>query len=331
MKISLSLGYDIILERGALSNASSYLNLKRKCLIVTDSGVPKEYAQIIKEQSQEGYVVTIEQGEQSKCFDNYKMLISYMIEKSFTRTDCVIAVGGGVVGDLSGFVASSYMRGIDFYNVPTTLLSQVDSSIGGKVAIDFNSIKNIIGAFYQPKAVLIDSNTLKTLEKRQISAGLCEAIKMSLTSDKSLFELIESSSLENDIDAIIEKALLIKKTVVEQDPTEKGLRKILNFGHTIGHAIESETGLLHGECVGLGMLPMCSEAVKSRLLPVLAKYSLPTEVSVDADTLISYIYHDKKSSGTKITAIFVNEIGSYEMKQMEIEELRKYINGGILQ
>ena len=205
MKISLSLGYDIILERGALSNASSYLNLKRKCLIVTDSGVPKEYAQIIKEQSREGYVVTIEQGEQSKCFDNYKMLISYMIEKSFTRTDCVIAVGGGVVGDLSGFVASSYMRGIDFYNVPTTLLSQVDSSIGGKVAIDFNSIKNIIGAFYQPKAVLIDSNTLKTLEKRQISAGLCEAIKMSLTSDKSLFELIESSSLENDIDAIIEK------------------------------------------------------------------------------------------------------------------------------
>ena len=333
MIIPLNLGeqsYNIVLERGALMKASSYLNLNRKCLIVTDSGVPMEYAKAICAQAKEGYIVTVLQGEESKSFDNYKMLLAYMAENSFTRTDCVIAVGGGVVGDLSGFVASSYMRGVDFYNIPTTLLSQVDSSIGGKVAIDFNGIKNIIGAFYQPRAVLIDSEVLKTLDKRQISAGLCEAIKMSLTSNSELFELIEKSVCLDDIDEIIEKALLIKKNVVEADPKEKGLRKILNFGHTIGHAIESETGLLHGECVALGMLPMCGQNIRERLIPVLEKYSLPKSINCDTDTLISYIKHDKKASGNLITIIYVNNIGSYEMRNVEIEELRKYINGGIL-
>ena len=337
MIIPLNLGeqsYDIVLERGALNKAKDYLNLNRKCLIVTDSGVPAQYANAIKSQAKEGYIVTIPQGEGSKNFDSYKMLLAYMMEKAFTRTDCVIAVGGGVVGDLSGFVASSYMRGVDFYNVPTTLLSQVDSSIGGKVAIDFNGVKNIIGAFYQPKKVLIDSETLKTLDKRQVNAGLCEAIKMALTSDKDLFELIENSTkFENDIDTIIEKALLIKKNVVEIDPKEKGLRKVLNFGHTIGHAIESDHNLgelLHGECVSLGMLPMCSSEVKKRLVPVLEKYSLPTSINSDTDTLISYITHDKNVSGKKITVIYVNEIGTFEMREIEIEEMRKYINRGIL-
>ena len=336
MIIPLNLGeqsYNIVLERGALNKAAKYLNLNRKCLIVTDSGVPAEYAQIVKNQANEGYICVIPQGEKSKSFDNYKMLLEKMVEYSFTRTDCVIAVGGGVVGDLSGFVASSYMRGIDFYNIPTTLLSQLDSSIGGKVAIDFNGVKNIIGAFYQPKCVLIDSDTLKTLDERQVNAGLCEAIKMSLTSDKDLFNLIENSqSLTQDIDTIIEKSLLIKKNVVEIDPKEKGLRKVLNFGHTIGHAIEGHMGgkLLHGECVALGMLPLCSQNVRARLIKTLEKYSLNNSVNIDTDILISYITHDKKSSGTKITVIFVNEIGSFEMREMEIEDMRKFINGGIL-
>ena len=331
MIIPINLGYDIVLERGAMNKASSYLNLNRKCLIVTDSGVPKEYAQAIKNQAKEGYICVIPQGEKNKCFDSYKMLLEKMVEYSFTRTDCVIAVGGGVVGDLSGFVASTYMRGVDFYNIPTTLLSQLDSSIGGKTAIDLNGVKNIIGAFYQPKCVIIDTDTLKTLDKRQLHAGLCEAIKMSLTSDKSLFELIESTeSLDKDIDTVIEKSLLIKKSVVEIDPKEKGLRKILNFGHTIGHAIESETGLLHGECVGLGMIPMCSDGVKERLIKILNKFSLPTVVNVDTDMLISYIFHDKKASGSRITIILVNEIGTYNMQEIEISEIKNYINRGAL-
>ena len=334
MIIPLSLGeqsYDIVLERGAINKASSYININRKTLIVTDSGVPEQYAKAVCNQSKEGYIVTIPKGESSKCFESYKMLLEFMVEKSFTRTDCVVAVGGGVVGDLSGFVASSYMRGIDFYNIPTTLLSQVDSSIGGKVAIDFNGVKNIIGSFYQPKKVIIDPNTLKTLDKRQVNNGLCEAIKMAATSDKELFELIEScKELDTDIDRIIEKALLIKKNVVEIDPKEKGLRKILNFGHTIGHAIESDNNLgqlLHGECVSLGMLPMCSENVRARLEKLLIKYNLPTKIESNTDSLISYISHDKKASGKKITVIYVSELGSYEMREIEIEQIKEYING----
>lgn len=337
MILSLNLGeqsYDIIVERGALDKIGSYLNLNRKVLILTDSGVPSEYSQSVLSASLEGYVYTIPQGEKSKCFDSYKEILTFMVDKSFTRTDCVVCVGGGVCGDLGGFVAASYMRGIDFYNVPTTLLSQVDSSIGGKVAIDLSGVKNIVGAFYQPKRVVIDSNTLSTLDKRQTSAGLCEAIKMAATCDKELFELIEKSeSFNDDIDEIIIKSLKIKGHVVEIDPKEKNLRKVLNFGHTIGHAVESDEklgNLLHGECVAIGMLPMCSPGVRGRLKAVLEKYSLPTSINSDADTLISYIKRDKKAKGDLITAIYVQEIGSFEMKEMKISDMKEYINGGIL-
>ena len=325
------LSYNIVIERGALNSAASYLDLNRKVLILTDSGVPREYAEKIKSQCKDGYIVTIEQGEKSKNFDNYKMLLTKLCEYSFTRTDAVLALGGGVCGDLGGFVAASYMRGIDFYNVPTTLLSQLDSSIGGKVAIDFNGIKNIVGAFYQPKKVLIDIDTLKTLDKRQFSAGLCEGIKMALTFDKELFEFIEKSeNIDNDIDIIIEKALKIKRDVVEKDPKEKNLRKVLNFGHTIGHAIESyENGkLLHGECVALGMIPFSSEEVRERLVKVLKKYNLPYEISTQGKELYDYIAHDKKSFGSKITVIECKEIGTYVMNNIELVDIEKYLMTG---
>ena len=328
MIITVNLGeqsYDITLERGALSKASSIFNLERKVLIVTDSGVPAEYALKIAKQCKSPYIVTIPQGEASKSFDNYSSLLAELVKNAFTRTDCVVAVGGGVCGDLAGFVASSYMRGIDFYNIPTTLLSQVDSSIGGKVAIDFQGVKNIVGAFYQPKGVLIDSNTLKTLDKRQFSAGLCEAIKMSASFDRALFELIErTESIDDDIDEIIEKSLNIKREVVEKDPKEKGLRRVLNFGHTIGHAIESENSLgalLHGECVALGMLPMSSCEVRERLKRVLEKYSLPTSIKVSPDSLIGFIARDKKASGDEITVVYVPEIGKFEMRKMPFDVL----------
>ena len=225
VKTSLG-GYDIILEKGALNCVEKYLDLNRRVLIVTDSGVPEIYAKTVAKQCKEPYVVTIPQGEESKSLENYELLLSKMVEYSFTRTDAVVAVGGGVVGDLAGFVAASFMRGVTFYNIPTTLLSQVDSSVGGKVAIDFCGYKNIVGAFYPPKAVIIDSETLKTLDKRQISNGLAEAVKMSLTSDEKLFELFENESVENNIDRIIESSLKFKRFVVEQDEKEQGLRKI---------------------------------------------------------------------------------------------------------
>lgn len=324
------LSYDIVIEKGCLAKASEYLNLNRKVLIITDSGVPKEYAKIIKEQCLEGYIYTFNMGEENKCFDTYKDILTFLIDKSFTRRDVIVAVGGGVVGDLSGFVASTYMRGIDFYNIPTTLLSQVDSSIGGKTAIDFNGVKNIIGAFYQPKKVLIDSSTLLTLDYRLLSAGLAESIKMAATFSKNLFELIKNSSrLMNNIDKIIIESLKIKKYVVENDPYEKNLRRVLNFGHTIGHGIESSLNgkLYHGECVALGMLYFSSEEVKRELIEVLTKYNLPISYEFDKVDAFNYIVHDKKAVGDDINVIFVEEIGTFEIKKVKKSEINKLLGG----
>ena len=240
----------------------------------------------------------------------------------------MVAVGGGVVGDMAGFAAASYMRGIDFYNIPTTVLSQVDSSVGGKVAIDFEGYKNLVGAFYPPKAVIIDSDTLKTLPDRQISNGLAESVKMSLTSDEALFKIFETANIMENIDLIIERSLKIKRYVVEQDEKEGGLRKILNFGHTLAHAIESENGmqnLYHGECVALGMIPMCSESVRVRLIPVLQKLNLPIGAEIEIEKLILAMRHDKKLMGDKITVIFVPEIGKYEMREMPFDTFAKEI------
>ena len=316
-------GYNIYLERGALLKAGEYFNLDRRVLVVTDSGVPSQYSETVAEQCKTPFIVTVPEGETSKCFDEYKTLLSALVDNGFTRSDCVVAVGGGVVGDMAGFAAASYMRGICFYNIPTTVLSQVDSSVGGKVAIDFGGYKNIVGAFYPPSGVIIDPDTLKTLPARQISNGLAEALKMALTSDPELFEIFEKGNEVKEIDTVIERSLKIKRSVVEQDEKEGGLRKILNFGHTLAHAIESQNGmqnLYHGECVALGMLPMCSEKVRKRLEPVLESLNLPVSTDIDAKAVIDAVRHDKKMSGDEITVIYVPEIGSYEMKKMPFGE-----------
>ena len=318
-------GYDIILGCGALSYADEFLNLNRKALIFTDSGVPGEYTEKIKEKCNKAFVYTIEQGEESKNLANFEAVLNFMAQNRFTRTDCVIAVGGGVVGDLAGFIAASYMRGIDFYNVPTTLLSQVDSSIGGKVAIDLGGYKNIVGAFYQPKCVLIDPETLLTLDIRQIRAGLVEALKMATTSDPVLFEIFESDEYLNDNEEVILRSLLIKKGIVERDVNEKGERKVLNFGHTVGHAIESSTDLIHGEAVAIGMLYMCDESVKTRLLTILDEMGLPLDIEIDAKLLYDFILRDKKADGDFITITYVSEVGKAELRKLPIENIRDYL------
>ena len=323
--------YDIIVKRGVLENAKGHLNLDRRVLIVTDSGVPAEYAKAVAEQCNAPVIITVEQGEASKSLGVFENLLRVMLDHGFSRKDCVIAVGGGVVGDLSGFAASAYMRGIDFYNIPTTLLSQIDSSIGGKTAINLGGVKNIVGAFYQPKKVLIDPDLLKTLPSRQISNGLAEAVKMSLTSDAALFDIFENGNIEESIDEIIVRSLNIKKNVVEQDEKEAGLRKILNFGHTIGHGIESTTPLYHGECVALGMIPMCAEAIMPRVIEVLKKCNLLSHVNYDWDRITEAAFHDKKADGDSVTVVRVNEIGSFELVTMKnshvIEIARKVLEG----
>ena len=327
MTIRIDLGdrsYDVIVEKGCMEKASELLNLNRKVLIVTDDGVPSDYSESLAEQCKDAVLVKLPQGESSKNITNYELLQNRMLDEGFTRADCVVAVGGGMVGDISGFAASTYMRGIDFYNIPTTLLSQADSSIGGKTAINLGGAKNIVGTFWQPKAVLIDSATLQTLPDDQIASGMAEIIKSGLISDAELFEMIENQADTNLEDLLI-RSLLVKKHVVEEDEREGGLRRILNFGHTIGHGIESVTGILHGHAVALGMTLMCSDEVRERLLGVMDSFRLPLSIDCDKDAVYKAVLSDKKMKDGKIGAVRVEEPGTCEIVDYTPDELRKRI------
>lgn len=331
MVLRMELGersYDITVERGCLDRAGEKLDLKRKVCIVTDEGVPREYAERAAAQCLEAVICTVPQGEDNKSVESMTKICETMLERSFSRRDCVVAVGGGMVGDLAGYAAASYMRGIDFYNIPTTLLSQVDSSIGGKVAVNFRGVKNLVGAFYQPKRVLIDADVLKTLPRRQLANGFSEALKMSMTCDAELFSIFENGLAEEQIDTVIERSLRIKASVVERDERETGLRRVLNFGHTLGHGIEAAEelhGLYHGECVALGMIPMCAPDVRARLLVALRALGLPTSLEMDTEQALAFASHDKKRDGDSISVIWVERVGSFEEKRMPLDVWKQQI------
>lgn len=332
--LNMNLGeksYPINIGKGLLERANEYFDLNRKAFIITDSGVPHKYAESVEKVCKDATVFTITEGEGSKSISTLEEVLTAMSNAELKRSDCVIAVGGGVVGDLAGFAASIYMRGVDFYNVPTSLLSQVDSSIGGKTAVNLGGIKNIVGSFKQPKAVLIDTDVLSTLPIRQMRNGLCEAIKMAATCNAELFEKLESlneNDIYNNVEEIIVEALKIKKTVVEEDEHECGLRKILNFGHTLGHGIEANeelSGLYHGECVSLGMLPVCLGEAKKRLTSLLKKVSLPTEYSGDIQSALAYVTHDKKCSQEAISVVICERIGSCKIEAMSISAFKELV------
>lgn len=336
MKLHVDLkenGYDIIMEHGVLHHLCEYVNLDRNVMIITDSGVPKEYANIVTRQCKNSFVHVIQQGEDSKSFEVFNELCADLLMHKFSRKDCIVALGGGVVGDLSGYVAASYMRGIDFIQIPTTTLSQIDSSIGGKVAINLQGVKNVIGAFYQPTIVLIDPDTLKTLPRRHYINGLVEAIKAGLIYDESLFTLFENGDINQDLDTIIYKALCVKKDVVEKDEKEQNLRKILNFGHTIGHAIESYYQLseyLHGECVAMGMLYFIDdEALKNRVLAVYQKLGIKGHVPYDVDQVFDILCSDKKASTTSVTLVRVDHVGHALLVETSLCDVKESLRGNL--
>lgn len=317
--------YDVIMEDGALCRVDEFWNLDRNVLIVTDDGVPP-YAEKVAKKCKSSKILTLPQGEATKCEKYLAAVWKECCDMGLTRTDCIVAVGGGVVGDLAGFAASTYMRGIDFYNIPTTVLSQVDSSVGGKTAIDFAGYKNIVGAFYDPKGVLIDGDLLSTLDRRQFANGIAEAVKMAATFDAELFSRFEEG--KTSYTELIRDALKIKIKVVEEDAHEAGLRKVLNFGHTIAHAIESTSdfeGILHGEAVSIGMIPMAKGDAGKRLKALLEKEGLPTELPVDPKCLTDAVYHDKKMSGDTLSCVVCPEIGKYEIVRMTPAEFEKYV------
>ena len=321
--------YGIAIGKGILRDARSFFGDGRKYLIVTDEGVPPQYAAAVLARCPGGSILTVPGGESGKTLAGAELILQALLDRGFTRSDAVVAVGGGVVGDMAGFAASCYMRGIDYYNVPTTLLSQVDSSVGGKTAVNLGGVKNVVGAFHHPSGVIIDTATLDTLSPRLFAEGLAEIVKMAATCDAGLFARLEAcSDVRSCLETFIADALCIKIDVVRNDPTEKGLRAVLNFGHTVGHAIEaaSQGSLYHGEAVAIGMLYMSSGSARKRLEALLKRFGLPVTDEFDTDTLMRYAASDKKKSAEGFRIVRVDIIGSYRFMTVDAEQLRGIIS-----
>lgn len=326
---------DIYVERDIRYKINEYVDLNRKVLILSDDGVPRQYVDVIVKQCPESYIKIVPHGENSKSLETVEQIVMFMADNNFDKDDLLFAVGGGVIGDLGGFIASIYLNGIQVVSLPTTSLSQIDSSIGGKTAVNMGHIKNVVGSFYQPSKVFIDMNTLSTLTKREYYSGLVEALKAGMICDSELFEIFvshiadfEKTNPPVDVEEIILRSLYVKRDVVEQDEKEMGLRKILNFGHTLGHAIEgiNMNKYYHGECVGLGMLMILeNQEIKQQVKMILEKMGLPTHVDYDIEEVLKFVKNDKKFDGSMITIIQVDEIGKGYLKEVELDRLRKHM------
>ncbi len=318
--------YDIIIKQNILKEVDRYIDKTKELVIITDNNIPKDYLNIIKPKLNNPLVLSVNQGETSKSIKTAYNLINQMIDNKVTRSATIIALGGGVIGDLAGFVASIYMRGIDFIQIPTTLLSQIDSSVGGKVGINAENMKNAIGSFKQPKLVLIDSTVLNTLDDRQISSGISEMIKYGLIARKPLFDALLSKDIFTNINQYIYDCVSIKTDIVVNDEFDYGVRQLLNYGHTIGHAIEQESNyqLLHGESIAIGMMLMAKDtSFGEKLEKLLNKYNLPTSHNYDKEKLYDYIVTDKKVSGDTLNIIVVEEPGKAYIKPINKIEIKK--------
>ncbi|WP_165006871.1 MULTISPECIES: 3-dehydroquinate synthase [unclassified Enterococcus] len=341
--------YEIIVKKGALATVGQWvagLWTPQQVCVVTDDTVDGLYGNMVVDQLEaQGFIVikaVIEAGEASKSLENAEKIYQLLTANQFTRSDGILALGGGVVGDLAGFVAATFMRGIHFLQIPTTLLAQVDSSIGGKTAVNTNYAKNIIGAFWQPDGVLIDPDTLGTLEDRRVSEGIAEVIKYAAIADKQLWDLLTTlpnkEAVRKEAEKVIHACLAIKKAVVEADEFDHGQRLILNFGHTIGHAVEKTAGygvVTHGEAVSIGMIQISRIAENKGLSPkgitqaldeMVRKFDLPVETTYwPEDVLFEAITHDKKARGKKINLVLLKQIGEAFLSPTPVTKLHDYL------
>ena len=328
LTVNVGKGYDIYIENNILNNAGEYIrsvSRAKKACIVSDSNVYPIYGEVLKKQLEnagfEAISFVFEAGEASKKTATVIQIVEFLAENELTRNDLVVALGGGVCGDMAGFAAAIYLRGIDFVQIPTSLLAQVDSSVGGKTAVDLPQGKNLCGAFHQPVLVLIDPKTLDTLDPHFFSDGMAEAIKMGCIKSEGLFEKIENNNARDIIDEIIFECVSLKAGVVERDEKEHGERALLNFGHTAGHAIEKlhrfET-ISHGEAVGIGMViislageqnGLTEKGTANRIAAVLKKYDLMTEDDNSLADIVEAMNADKKRTGSSIKFIFIQKIG----------------------
>ena len=339
--------YKIFITNKTIPSAELNKNLNKssKLLIITDSGIPKKYikALIDRIKNPKVYVHTIVKGETSKSFRTYQKIITKLVKLKFSRTDMIIAFGGGVVGDISGFAASSYLRGIDYIQIPTTLLSQVDSSVGGKTAINISEGKNLVGAFYNPKAVLISTEFLKTLSEKEFKSGLGEVIKYSLIDNKKLRILLQSNTTKilnresKILLRIIEESIKTKSKIVNKDEKEAGIRAILNFGHTFGHAIEAHTNykkMSHGAAITLGMIiaskisfyeGLIKNHQLDNIINLIDSFGLDTNYSkFKFSSLRKYIFNDKKVADGKLNLILINKkLKGYKTNKFDQHNIKR--------
>jgi 3-dehydroquinate synthase len=337
----------VYIKRGIikeLGKSLRRLSSAKRVAIITDKNLSRIYgAQVLNVLNSAGFetdVIAIEPGEKSKTLATLADVFEGLVKSRITRRDIIIALGGGVVGDLGGFAASSFLRGMPYVQVPTSLIAQVDSSIGGKVAVDLPQGKNLVGSFYHPEAVFIDPDFLDTLDAREFSNGMAEVIKYGCIKDRQLFEELtgfDKNELLNNIETIIFKCLSIKKKFVEEDETDQGARMMLNFGHTLGHAIEKYyhyAKYSHGEAVAVGMyrvtknsedMGLTEPGTSQRLKEVLSKYGLPYEMPAgNAAEIVEVIAMDKKNKGDSIDIVLLNSIGDGFIKNINKDEIPRF-------
>ena len=343
---SASRTYDIIIEKGILDSAGEETaTVIKPCAaaILTDSNVAPLYAERLeKSLATKGFSTirfTIPAGEESKSAENYLSFLNFLAEHKITRSDCIFALGGGVVGDLGGFAAATYLRGIRFVQIPTTLLAMVDSSVGGKTAIDIPAGKNLVGAFYQPSLVLCDYETLDTLPDNIFADGCAEVIKYGIINDKPLFEKLKSH-IKGQIEDIIENCVKDKRDVVDADERDVGVRQLLNLGHTAAHSIEtlSSFEISHGSAVAMGIalvaraaqkLSLCPRSDVDEIVKMLKDYNLPTECPYTANALAEIALSDKKRKGGKIDLIVPFGIGNSQIYPINVNDLEEFFSKGL--
>ena len=340
--VTASRNYDVIIGQGLLQYAGSYLQsvLKSNCkiAIISDSNVFPIYGQLLsKSLLSTGFEVIhyiFSAGEASKNGANYLEILNFLAENQVTRSDAIVALGGGVTGDMAGFVAATYLRGIAYIQIPTTLLAMVDSSVGGKTAIDLPAGKNLAGAFCQPHLVLCDIDCLQTLPDSVFCDGCAEVIKYGVLYDEVLFAHLERHGLEFDREMVISRCVEFKASVVAQDELDTGARQMLNLGHTIGHGIEAKSHftVTHGQAVAMGMAIVAKAgciAIYDRLKSVIEKFHLPSSTSFTAKQLYDSALSDKKRTGGTVNLIIPKAIGCCEIVPMPVIALESFIKEGL--
>lgn len=347
VRVSASREYDVFIDSGFLDSVGEMLlKIKKSCkvVIVSDDTVFSLYGErVVASLEKAGYKTcsfVFPHGETSKSLEQFGKIQEFCAEKELTRTDLFVALGGGVTGDLTGFSASCYLRGVDFVQIPTTVLSMVDSSVGGKTAVNLMAGKNLCGTFYQPLAVFADCETLKTLPEETFAEGCAEIVKYGMILDGEFLTYLSENSIKENIEYVIKRCVEIKRDVVNHDEFEKGERKLLNFGHTIGHAIEkcSDFSISHGNAVAIGMviatkgafkLGLTNEDFSSVLLPMLVKNKLPISCSYSADELLEVALSDKKRSQDTISLIVPEKYGLCKIEKISIDNLKEFIELGL--